>query len=227
MSPTAPGCDIRDLYLIHRVIRTAFSRAPGLVAAAGDDPARHELLDAHIKEITEALHRHHHGEDLTLWDRLAERRPACALHVEQMRAQHADIGRRLTDVKNAHARWKADRSGANAELAAALEAVDTVLAAHLGDEEAFVAEHAPALLTQTEWDEMRDHGIAGIPKNRLLIQLGHMLRAFESEEERAEFWRAIPLPARAMYRLFGERQLTRELTALYGPDDAAGRSADA
>ncbi|GAB2566037.1 hypothetical protein GCM10027033_23160 [Leucobacter ruminantium] len=107
---------------------------------------------------------------------------------------------------------------------AALQLVDAALAAHLGDEEPFVADHAPALLTQVEWDEMRDHGIAGIPKNRLLIHLGYMLRAFEAEEERADFWWALPFAARALYRLFGERQLTRELTALYGADDETGRS---
>lgn len=224
MSSITPGCDIRDMYVIHRVLRTTFGRAPNLIAEAEDDPARHDLLDAHIAEITEALHRHHHGEDLTLWDRMAERRPACALHVGQMRAQHADIAERLSAVEQAHARWKVDRIGAKTDLAAALQSVHTALAAHLGEEEPFVAEHAPALLTQVEWDEMRDHGIAGIPKNRLLIQLGYMLRAYETEEERTEFWRAIPLVARALYLLFGERQLTRELTALYGADDAEGQS---
>lgn len=214
-APAAPGCDVRDLYVVHRVLRSVFGRAPALIAESGD-AARHAVVDAHIEEITAALHRHHHGEDLTLWDRLEERRPACALHVERMRAQHAGIGTLLEDVERAHARWKADRDGGRSGLVAALQAVDTRLTAHLAEEEPFVTTQAAELLTQEEWNEMRDHGISAMPRNRVLIQLGYMLRAFESDEERAEFWHAVPLGARVLYRLFGARQLSRELTQLYG-----------
>lgn len=216
--PSQVGCDVRDLYVIHRVLRALFGRAPALIASCGADPDRHALIDAHIEEITVVLHRHHHGEDITLWDRLAERRPACALHVEMMRAQHADIAVHLDRVADAHARWKADRSGAQTELVNALAAVHESLAAHLAREEPFVTGNAPELLTQKEWDELRDHGIAGIPKDRMLVQLGYMLRSFDSEAERTEFWRALPVIARVMYRLFGARSISKELTALYGDD---------
>lgn len=97
--------------------------------------------------------------------------------------------------------------------------MDDALTAHLADEQPFVTGSAPGLFTQDEWNEMRDHGMAGIPKDRILVQLGHMLRAFDSEEELADFWRALPAAARAMYRLFGARRLSRELTALYGTDE--------
>lgn len=203
---------------MHRVLRTLFSRAPGLVVEAGADPERHAIVDAHLEEIMRALHSHHEGEDLTLWDRLESRRPACAIHVSQMRAQHAEIGTLLRVASDAHSNWRKNRAAGASALAEALSAVNDSLNAHLTNEEAFVPEAASELISQVEWEEMRKHGMADIPKDRLLLQLGFMLREFESEKERAEFWRHVPLAAKVMYRLFGARQLTRELTLLYGTE---------
>ncbi len=206
------------MIVVHRVFRLLFGRAPGLVETSGADTKRHALLDDHLEVITSALHRHHAGEDITLWDRLAERRPACRLHVAQMRAQHADIVARLAEIKRAHAAWKTDRTVGRAPLAAALRALNDALTAHLADEEQFVPETAGALLTQTEWNELRDHGIATTPRSRLLIEVGYLLRTMETDDERAEAWQTLPGPVRLLYRLFGERQLSKELTALYGTD---------
>ncbi|MGB4135920.1 MAG: hemerythrin domain-containing protein [Microbacterium sp.] len=210
------GCDTRDLLVVHRVLRSVFARIPRLVAEAGSDPERHAVIDAHLDEMAHALHSHHEGEDLALWDRLERRRPACALHVTQMRTQHAGIAAQLTRVATAHAGWKVDRAGGADALVGVLVALNDALNTHLADEERFVPEIAPELISQKEWDEMREHGMAGIPRDRLLVQLGFMLREFDTEEERADFWGRVPLGARVMYRLFGARQLSRELTEHYG-----------
>ncbi|MBU6512727.1 MAG: hemerythrin domain-containing protein [Betaproteobacteria bacterium] len=217
--PGGAGCDTRDLLIVHRVFRMMFTRAPGLIETSGTDPKRHTLLDDHLHVITSALHRHHHGEDLILWDRLAERRPACQLHVDLMRAQHADVAHRLAQIKRAHAGWRSDRDLERRPLVAALAALRDALNAHLADEEQFVPETAGALLTQREWDELRDHGIATTPRTRLLIEIGYMLNAMETDEERTEFWHVLPGPVRVLYRLFGSRQLSKEMTALYGADE--------
>ncbi|GAA3728172.1 hypothetical protein GCM10022239_01220 [Leifsonia bigeumensis] len=223
MSPVdadGAGCATDDLLIVHRLLRTLFGKAPGLVESCGSD-RRQTRIDEHLDEITGALHRHHHGEDITLWDRLTERRPACALHVELMRSQHADISDLLDEVDAARAAWRADRLGGGAALLVALDRLNLALNAHLADEERFVPEAAGALLTQAEWDEMRDHGIATMPRDRLLIQLGYLMREMDSDEERERFWRGVPVMARALYRLFGARQLSRELAELYGSADPA------
>lgn len=214
---TATGCDTSDLLVIHRVFRDLYARAPGLVAACGDDPRRHALVREHIDEITEALHRHHTGEDITLWDRLETRSPACALHVARMRAQHATVAEHLERVRTAKDAWRDDPVGGTTALVDELSALEAALVDHLNDEERTIRPLAGDLLTQTEWDELRDHGIAGTPKSRMLIQVGYLLRTFGDDEAgRLEFWNALPAVVRVLYRLFGERQLSRELTALYG-----------
>ncbi len=38
-----------------------------------------------------SVHTHHESEDELLWDKLEQRAPACALHVGQMRAHHAQV----------------------------------------------------------------------------------------------------------------------------------------
>lgn len=213
------GCDTRDLLVIHAVLRSLFGRASEVINAA-NEPRRALRADRHLREICDALHRHHHGEDLMLWDRLSERSPACALHVDRMRAQHERIAVRLDEVRAAHDAWRTDRDGGRAPLIAAIDQLNVELNDHLADEELNIRPVAGSLLSQSEWDGLRDHGIRTMPKGRILIQLGYMMRAMETDAERAEFFASVPPPVRVLYRLFGERQLSRELTELYSAPGA-------
>ena len=60
-------------------------------------------------------------------------------------------------------------------LAATLTELDAVLREHMADEERYVLPLVEEHLTVAEWAALGERGRAGIPKDRLLIQLGWML----------------------------------------------------
>lgn len=199
------------------MFRTLFDRAPDLVRSGRDaTPKRLAAIDRHLAETIEMLHTHHHGEDIMLWERLEDRAPACALHVARMRAQHEDIGVMLDDATKGLADWQADREGARDALVAQLEKVRDALAAHLADEEENIRPVATEFLRQGEWDGLAEHGMAAIPPDRRLVQLGWVLNSFDNDTERREFWGKLPAPARALYRLFGARKVNKEWLGLFG-----------
>lgn len=210
------GCATEDLLVVHRMFRTLFGRAPDMVRSArGAGANRLAAIDRNITELVRGLHTHHHGEDIMLWERLEDRAPACALHVARMRAQHADIADQLDGVTAKLAAWQADREGGLEPLATAIEGVRDTLAAHLADEETTIRPVASAVIRQSEWDGLGEHGLAAIPPKRRLVQLGWILTAFDNDDQRREFWNKVPAPVRAMYRVFGARKLRKEWLELY------------
>ena len=86
-------CNGDDMRILHNAflwaIRsgawTGAQRSPG-------DTARSEFVGQWLADLDATLHTHHESEDEFLWARLEQRAPACALHVSQMRAHHAQVG---------------------------------------------------------------------------------------------------------------------------------------
>lgn len=77
---------------IHRMYRTGFAEGPDLVTGVRDgDAARAGLVADNLTLLSLSLHAHHEGEDLRLWDTLAQRAPSCSAHVGRMKVQHAEM----------------------------------------------------------------------------------------------------------------------------------------
>jgi hypothetical protein len=85
----------------------------------------------------------------------------------------------------------------------------------MADEERYVLPLVEEHLTVAEWAELGERGRASIPKDRLLIQLGWILDGL-SPDERREFLRTMPVPARVAWRLLGKRMFAKELRKIYG-----------
>ena len=217
-SGEARGCDTGGLIVIHTMFRRLFTDAPRLVReVAGGDTERSKVIGDHVAEIVRGLHHHHEGEDLLLWDRLESRSPACSIHVTLMRSQHARVAELLGQLDTAVPVWQrsADPEGA-ATVAAVLDEVRTILFVHLGQEEELILPAASTSLSQREWDELGEHGLAGIPKNRLMINLGFVLEAFSAEERSAWMKANVPGFARVLYGMFGRRQYELHYRQVYG-----------
>ncbi len=213
-----PGCDTSDMLTIHALFRRAFIDLPGLVRGVDDgDTARATTVAAHALEVADALHHHHTGEDELLWDRLEQRAPACALHVGRMRAQHAATAEQLHALHAAVPAWRSSASAADRDrLAEHLEAVRDTLLTHLGDEETAVLPTASTVMTQREWGALHERGMAAVPRERLLLQLGWILEVVPADE-RAGWLRAnLPLPARVLWRLVGRRRFAAHRAHVYG-----------
>ena len=211
-------CSGDDMRILHNAFLWAYEEAPGLVrGAAAGDVARSEFLGQWLADLDATLHTHHESEDELLWDKLEQRAPACALHVGQMRAHHAQVAALLEEASPLLAQWRktADPVVGN-QLADACERMIEVLQVHLRREVVEVVPVAERVVTTEEWTAMADHSIGAIPRSRLLPQLG-MLLASSAPADRKNFYAGVPLSVKVLWRLVGKRQYAKQFRLLF-PD---------
>ena len=92
-------CSGDDMRILHNAFLWAYEAAPGLVhSAPAGDTARSEFVGQWLADLDATLHTHHESEDELLWGKLEQRAPACALHVGQMRAHHAQVAALLEEA---------------------------------------------------------------------------------------------------------------------------------
>jgi hemerythrin-like domain-containing protein len=215
--PSTGGCDTSDMLMIHGMFRKVLTDAPALVRSVEPGDREHTTAVAdHLEDIASGLHNHHHGEDLLLWDQLAARAPACAAHVDQMRAQHAAVAALLEKLETLVPAWRQSASAAHRDaVAGSVEAVRDSLLAHLGAEETQILPVASSAFEQSEWNKLGEHGRASVPKDRRLIQLGYILDSMSPEDAKAWAKANLPAPVRLLYWLIGRRQYLAEYRSLH------------
>lgn len=209
------GCNTDDMRMIHGVFRREFRLAPPMVSAVGvGDTTKAGRVRDHLVEITGMLHHHHHGEEELVFDKLAERAPACAIHVGIMRQQHQQVQVLLDQVDGTSAAWAAEPTADNRErLATLMVEISSTLDTHLGQEEEEILPVAETSMTKQEWEAVGEAGLAAVPKSRLLVQLGYILED-QTPEERREFMTRVPAPARLLFKLVGRRKYEKEIADL-------------
>ncbi len=163
--------------------------------------------------LSTALHAHHEGEDERLWDALASRAPACALHVERMKAQHAQMLGHLTELDTALPAWKANPAPDTAcTVLSALDGINAALAVHLPDEEREIVPVMETTLTQEEVDWFSEHGRRATPRGHMWTQLGGIMAA---QDDPDAWLRAhLPAPVRLMWRAVGRRRYAAQRAVL-------------
>ncbi|MCY0905861.1 hemerythrin domain-containing protein [Arthrobacter sp. H14-L1] len=206
------------MVVIHRMFRQQFSQAPQLVREVlPGDTGRSMIVGCHIAEFASALRHHHATEDERLWDTLESRSPACALHVSQMKAQHADVVALLDKLDAQLSQWQESADPAAGEVVAGiLDEVNATLALHLGREEDKMLPVASMTMSQREWNKFQALGRASVPKNRLMVQLGYILNPLTPEERTAWMKAGLPGFVRLLYRLVGRRQHEADYRRVYG-----------
>lgn len=220
------GCDTSGMILVHRIFRWLYRELPLLVREVeADDVTRAGVVGVYAKLDFFALHLHHRTEDTVLWDRLATRDPACAAHVDLMRAQHAEVASQLARIEPQLAPWvETANAGLRDTFAADIEVLRDTLYGHLGQEEDDILPVAGAVMSQQEWDELEAHTRATLlahrkdfPRDVLSLQLG-LLLASVPEAERDEWYHAnVAAPIRLLYSLLMKRRYDRAMRELY-PD---------
>ena len=201
---------------IHRFFLWAYDEAPGLVrSVAPGDTARAADVGDVLGSFDKVLHMHHEGEDLLMYPQLAERAPACALHVALMLQQHKEVTDRLEAIEPVRLAWmQSAAASAAADLAERYEDLSTVLKVHLRREVTEVMPAVDRVLTQDEVKVLAQHGIDQFDRKFLVSYLG-MVLATNPPDERKEFFKEIPAPVRLAYRIVGRRIYRRRYSTLF------------
>jgi hemerythrin-like domain-containing protein len=207
--------DVRDMAIVHRTFRSAYEEAARLVRAAPEpSSARVTFLADHIDFALAMLHVHHEGEDELLYPKLIERAPDQAAITEQTKHQHQEVGRALDVASAACKAWRQRPSAETSEaLASALEHLNVVVQPHLDDEEQKVVPLAAVTLTQKEWDEIGEHAVAQIPRNKKGVAFGLILEPL-GPADRAYMMRVLPAPVRMLYPVLIDRPWKKYATTL-------------
>jgi len=210
-------CDASGMIEIHRMFRRGFGEGPSLVrAVAPADLAHAEVVADQFHMLSVGLHAHHEAEDERLWDALEERAPSCAVHVERMKAQHAQMLVQLNALDAALPAWRASAAAADAApVLTALDGINAALGVHLPDEETNVVPVMETTITEKEVEWFADHGRRAVPKGQTWNQLGEILAA---QPDGGDEWlhAHMPPPARLMWRWLGKPKYAKHRAALEG-----------
>ncbi|QDO88727.1 hemerythrin domain-containing protein [Ornithinimicrobium ciconiae] len=212
-------CDASGMVEIHRMFRTGFREGPTLVDGVPDGDTAHAAVVArHLSTLSGSLHAHHEFEDGRFWDPLTERAPACVLHVDRMKRQHAEMLVHLNVLDAALPRWAESAASDDARaIREALTGINAALAEHLPDEEETIVPVMAAVLTQKEFDAASAHGRKATPRGQTFPMLGQILAA---QPDGGDQWlrKHLPAPVRLIWRLVGKRQYTAHRNELvHGP----------
>jgi hemerythrin-like domain-containing protein len=210
-------CDASSMLEIHRALRRSFGEATALVDGVAEGNVRHAAAVAtQLNLISTALHAHHEGEDSRLWGMVSDRAPACVLHVDRMKRQHAGMLVHLVDLDRALPAWRAAASKEAAEpIRSALGGVSAAMAEHFPDEEATIVPAMEHLLTQKEEKWFPRHGRAATPKGQLWNMLGAILAA-QPDGGAAWLKKNMPGPVALVWRWIGAPRYARFRAALEG-----------
>jgi Hemerythrin HHE cation binding domain len=201
---TGTGIDTREMVVVHTAFRREMGAAAGLVrGVAPGDRARARVVADHVGLLLEMLHHHHVSEDELLWPKLLERVPeGLTATVLLMESQHELIAGELETAQAALPSWRA-AAGVTVRdrLAAALDRLQPLLVEHLAAEEQEILPLAARALTQQEWDELGERGMAGIPKARLAMVFGMLMADGDPEVLRAMIAHAPLVPRLVVPRI--------------------------
>jgi hemerythrin-like domain-containing protein len=214
---TPPRPDTREMIVIHNVFRRIFGDLPGLVrgVAAGDSARAGVLADAFV-EVATGLHHHHTNEDEILWPRLLDRVEVERNFVLRAEEQHERVHELLERGHVRAAMFRTDPSAEKREsFASTVAELDAALREHMADEERYILPLVEQHLSVAEWAQLGERGRAGIPKDRLLVQLGWILDGLDAAQRR-EFLQGMPRAARVAWRLLGRRKFEQERRRIYG-----------
>jgi hemerythrin-like domain-containing protein len=209
--------DTRDMLVAHGVLRREFREALELVSGVSPgDQARARPVAGHVVFLVQVLQLHDAGEDRLLWPKLLDRLPAdVAPTVELMERQHEVIHALVEEVTATALRWRSSADVTERDrLVESLDRLLTELSEHLGAEEEQVLPLASRCLTQAEWDQLGEEGLGALPKRRLPLTFGMIMKDADPEVIRG-ILANVPIVPRVVLPRIGPRVYARYTRRLH------------
>lgn len=211
-----PLADVRDMYLVHTMMRREFTLLPDAVRqVAPNDVRRAEVVGSHVQLLSRIVHLHHEGEDLLLWPLLHERGGAEAeAIVPTMEAQHHAIEEAAEEVDRLLPGWRSTGQG-GAALADALDRLRAVLVEHMALEESELLPLAERHITAQEWRKLGEHSLNETPKKDLPLEFG--MASYEGDADVLRgVLQEVPQPMRLLVPSIGRRAYAKRARQVYG-----------
>ncbi|MFE0632168.1 hemerythrin domain-containing protein [Streptomyces sp. NPDC058864] len=215
-STNEPMADVRDMYMVHTMLRREFGLLPQLVRdVAPDDTERSEVVGAHAAFVCDLLHLHHEGEDLVLWPLLHQRGGEEAEDVVPvMERQHHRIEAANAEVLRLLPGWRATARGGR-ELAEAFEGLEATLLEHMAMEEERILPLAEKYVTAAEWRRLGEHSLEKSAKKTLPLAFGMAMYEGDPEVVKAVLAEAPPV-ARLLVPVIARRRFARHAARVHG-----------
>jgi Hemerythrin HHE cation binding domain len=179
-----PLADLRDMYMVHAMLRREFGLAPGLVRGVADgDTERAAIVADHLRLVDDVLDHHHRGEDTHVWPLLLQRAGAEVEPVVRlMEEQHGGIERLLTELRARLEQWRGTAGSAAGEaLADTAARLTALLTEHLAVEEERAIPIMERHITAAEWGRAVADGSADVSPELMPLLFGMM--AYEGDPD--------------------------------------------
>lgn len=203
IDPHTMPADTRMMGIVHSALRRDLVRLRLVLGTpAAQEPRRRTALAEHVIWLMDFLHHHHSGEDEGLYPLVVRRNPAAAALCERMDVDHDTITPAMDGLRAAAQRHLADPASADADLLAALAALEEPLVPHLAREELEMMPVVSASISHAEWVEWHESMVHG--SMPALAFEGHwLLDGLDEEQTRVVVGPVPAVPRFILVRLLG------------------------
>ena len=207
--------------IVHSALRRDLVRARLVLAEPTPlTGERRTALADHARWLMDFLHHHHTNEDDGLYPMVLEKNPEAGDLLAVMDADHHRITPRILELDVAARSYRDGTEGSDAELLAALEALEADMCPHLEREEREMMPVVSASITNGAWRDWED----AFNKTKSMKQLadeGHWLIDNLDPERREIVVRLVPAVPRFILLNFLGGPYKKKATLLWGGTPAA------
>ncbi len=172
-----PLADMRDMYMVHTMLRREFGLAPTLIrGVAQGDVGRAAIVADHLQLIDSVLDHHHRGEDAHVWPLLLQRvGPGAEPVIRLMEEQHGDIEKLVAELRTQLTQWRGTADAVQGEaLAITTARLGALLVKHLQIEEELACPLIEQYITAAEWGRAVADGSADVSPELMPLLFGMM-----------------------------------------------------
>ncbi len=192
---TNAPADTRMMGIVHSALRRDLVRLRLVLGTpAAHEPKRRKALAEHAIWLMDFLHHHHTGEDEGLYPLVVRRNPDAAALCERMDVDHGTITPAMDGLRAAAQRHLSDPRSPEADLLAAVMALEEPLVPHLAREEREMMPVVSASISNAEWTAWHQSMMHGSMRD--LAFEGHWLLDGLDEQTTAIVVGPVPAVAR-------------------------------
>ncbi|MFB6720642.1 hypothetical protein ACFCV3_10795 [Kribbella sp. NPDC056345] len=215
MSPG--GADVRDVLVVHEMLRGELYLAAGLVLSVKPRVrSRAKVVCDHLDLLESLLRLHLEAAELLLWPKLSARAGSTlTATLPQLEQQHDHLGVLCERAARLQTSWRTDANfDTAADLVGVLGKLAGVWSSYVEVQERRVLPLVPDIVNDLEWREVLEYTLRGLPQTRLPVVFGMLDRHADPDIQRL-LLSDTPAISRWLLRRFAPRLCASYLKKVY------------